>query len=299
MSEQEATQPSLSVVIASQNARASVRECLNSLEKQRGRREFEIILVDNSTDGTAEIIGSQFPHLKLIKSPDAALIPELWETGIRNSDGAIIATTTTHFIPREDWVEQILRAHDSSDVGIGGAIENDSAAGLTDWAVYFCRYSPFMLPFSAGTVGDMAADNASYKREALELVQHAWRHGFWEAMIHAEFRRAGLRLLLDPAIVVCHKKSFTLSGFVVQRYRHGKQFGGARAAKMTFPRRLVYVVLSPLIPLLFLTRIARRVATKRRHIGNFLLSLPILMLFILSWSLGELSGYLLPASNRE
>ncbi|MGH9839348.1 MAG: glycosyltransferase family 2 protein [Blastocatellia bacterium] len=95
MSEQHRTQPILSVVIGSQNARASIHECLASLESQRNGREIEVVVVDNSTDGTTEIVSSQFPRLKLIKSPPTALMPELWETGIRESAGQIVAITTS------------------------------------------------------------------------------------------------------------------------------------------------------------------------------------------------------------
>jgi len=57
-------------------------------------------------------------------------------------------------------------------------------------------------------------------------------------------------------------------------------------------RRLMMVLLSPLIPLIYLYRITRRVVEKKRNIGKFLLAFPILVLFLLSWSAGEFSGYL-------
>ena len=297
MLQDEQTPPALSVVVASQNARSTVLECLTALESQRDAGQPEVIVVDNSTDGTAEIIRSQFPHLKLIRLPDTALIPELWEAGIRLSSGEIIATTTTHFLPQQNWVAQIQRAHRSPAVGIGGTIENDRNADLTGWAVYFCRYSPYMLPAAVGPVADIAADNASYKRWALERCRPARANGFWEARVHAEFRRLGLTLLLDPSIVVMHKKSFSLTGFVKQRFWHGRQFGRARATSSTSAGRLLYILLAPGIPLLLLARITRRVVAKERLLGKFLLSLPILVVFILSWSLGELSGYLLIQSK--
>jgi glycosyltransferase involved in cell wall biosynthesis len=284
--------PELSVVIGSHNARSSVRECLSALESQRAGHDVEIIVIDNSTDGTADIIRREFPSLNLVKAPPSALIPELWGIGVRQSAGAIIATTTSHFVPRPDWIEQILLAHELPHAGIGGAIENDDSAGLVDWAVYFCRYSSYMLPFVEKSAPEIAADNASYKRSALERRQWAMQDGFWEVMIHAEFKKQGLSLSMNPAIVMSHRRSFGFPDFVRQRFRHGQQFGAARAASMSGRRRLVYIIMSPLIPLIFLSRIARQVLTKRRRVGKFLLALPVLALFLLSWSAGELSGYL-------
>jgi len=299
-----APSPKLSIVIGvigvfgSHNARSSVRECLNALDSQRSGRDIEIIIVDNSTDGATEIIQTEgSPDLILVKAAATALIPELWGIGVRKSAGAIIATTTSHFVPRPDWVEQILRAHKSSYAGIGGAIENDDSAALVEWAVYFCRYSSLMPPFVEKEAADIAADNASYKRSALAPWLQSSADGFWEPIIHADFRKRGLALSLNPAIVVTHKKSFGLVDFIRQRFRHGRQFGGTRAAQLSQIQRPIYILLSPLIPLLFLARIGRQVLFKRKRIGKFLLSLPILSLFLISWAAGELCGYLL--GNQE
>lgn len=285
----ELARPELSVVIGSNNALGSIRECLSALAAQR---DAEIIIVDNSTDGTAEVIKREFPHLKLISAPGAALMPELWEAGIRQSNGEIVAITTSHFVPRLDWVEQILRAHDSPYTGIGGAIENDPQADLTCWAIYFCRYSQFMLPFAEREVQHFAGDNASYKRRALELCEQTRRDGFWETLVHIEFAKMGLPMLLTPAIIVQHQKSFDVRGFIKQRFEHGKQFGASRVCRISLPRRCAYILLSPLIPVVFLLRIAREVFGKRGHVGKFLLALPVLTLFLLSWTAGELRGYL-------
>ena len=51
----ERSSPRLSVVIASHNARTSIAECLPSVLAQSDA-DVEIIVVDNSTDGTREIV---------------------------------------------------------------------------------------------------------------------------------------------------------------------------------------------------------------------------------------------------
>jgi hypothetical protein len=59
------------------------------------------------------------------------------------------------------------------------------------------------------------------------------------------------------------------------------------------------LMLSPLLPLLLLLKITRKVAVKKKYTGKFILSLPILILFLSSWSLGESSGYLWQTPNKE
>lgn len=285
-------QPELSVVIASQNAQNSVGDCLRAIEVQCENGKVEIIVVDNSTDETAKIINREFPNIKLVTAHKQKLIPELWGIGIAESTGEYVALTTSHFVPAQNWTAEILKAQELSYAGIGGAIENDENADLVSWAVYFCRYSPYMLPFGETEVEDFAADNASYKRLDLERMKETMEDGFWETFVHREMIKSGMSLQKKPEIVVYHQKSFTFKGFMNQRFRHGKQFGETRIAKMSGSRRVAMIMLSPLIPFVYLFRITRRVLTKKRKIGKFILSLPILILFLLSWSIGEFSGYL-------
>jgi len=285
------SKPQVSIVVASHNARASIEECLSAIVAQRGPDNVEIIVVDNSTDGTTEVIQKRFPHIKLFVEPPAALIPNLWGAGIRQSTGDIVAITTAHFIPDKKWFFHILKVHRALLVAVGGAIENDGSARVVDWAVYFCRYSPYMLPFQGGFVSEIAGDNASYKRRYIDQCRHVWSDGFWENTVHAQLKKAGFRLLLAPSIVVHHKRSFGFRNFMRQRFLHGIQFGRTRASRFSLPKRTLYMMLSPAIPFIFLARIARQVVTKQRHQTKFLQALPVLVLFLSAWTLGELVGY--------
>ncbi|MEP6902068.1 MAG: glycosyltransferase, partial [Actinomycetota bacterium] len=284
--------------VASQNARRSVVDCLRALKNQCSNGKIEIIVVDNSTDETAAIVKREFPSVKIVAADKEKFIPELWGLGIGESTGEYVALTTSHFVPSATWTEEILKAHEQPFAGIGGAIENEEKAGLVSWAVYFCRYSPYMLPFGETEVEDFAADNASYKRRDLEKVKDAMRDGFWETFVHQEMRHAGMTLLKSPRIVVYHQKSFTFAGFMKQRLWHGRQFGETRALQMSALRRAAMIVLSPTIPLIYLFRITRRVLAKKRNIGKFFWSLPVLILFLLSWSSGEFSGYLWSSGKK-
>jgi glycosyltransferase involved in cell wall biosynthesis len=286
------SKPKLSVVVASQNANRSVRDCLRALENKRNGSTIEIVVVDNSVDGTAEIVRREFPEARLIVADPGKLIPELWGIGISESTGDYLALTTTHFVPSRTWTSEILKAHQRPHSGVGGAIENDADAGVVSWAIYFCRYSPYMLPFAESGVDDFAADNASYKRSDLERVSSSMADGFWETFVHREMLKEGMSLLKLPDIVVYHQNSFSFSGFMIQRYWHGRQFGAQRAGHVSKAKRTALVMASPLIPLLYLFRITRRVFARKRNIGKLVAAFPILSLFLLSWSLGEFSGYL-------
>lgn len=60
-------QPDLSISIVNTNNRSLLRECLASIYRTTERISFQIIVIDNaSTDGSAEMVRSEFPSVELI-----------------------------------------------------------------------------------------------------------------------------------------------------------------------------------------------------------------------------------------
>lgn len=291
--------PKLSVVVGSQNAGQTIVECLTSIERQVVNESVEIIVADYSTDGTADIIQTKFPGVKLINFKKPMLIPELWGAGISKCRGEIIAITTAHCIPARDWISQMLKAHTSSYAAVGGAIECMEGVSLVDWAIYFCRYTPYMNPLPEGVVQEVPGDNASYKRKSLEGCRDLWKDGFWETVVNARLRRDGLLLFSTPSIVVYHKKAFGMINFIIQRFYHGIHFGTTRAANFSLPKRVIYILLSPLIPFIYFSHICRRIFKKKRYFKEFSMSSPVLFLFLTSWATGEFCGYLINGKSKK
>ena len=62
--------------------------------------------------------------------------------------------------------------------------------------------------------------------------------------------------------------------------------------------RLAAIAAAPLVPLILLGKIVRRIARKPSYLGPFLHSLPVLLMFIGSWALGEASGYRSAVSDQ-
>lgn len=289
----QSTTRALSVVVGSHNAEATIAPCLESLLPQCDAAGAELLVVDNSTDSTKAVLETRFPEVTVIPAAPAQHIPELWGLGMQAATGDIVAITTAHAVPASDWVPQILHAHAASEAaGIGGCIENDPAGTLTDWAICFCRYSRFMPPLESQTVLDIAGDNASYKRWALERYAHTWRNGFWEPDVHAAILKGGGTLHLVPDLKVCHTRSFDVKGFVRNRWAHGQQYGGSEAVRQNLGRRLLRIAQAPLVPFVLLRRVAQAVWDKQAYRRVFVRAVPLILLFYVSWAMGEAVGYL-------
>ena len=281
----------LSVVVASKNTQVTIRQCLDALVKQAQSDEIEIVVVDASTDGSAEI-ARQFKQVKVIQEDAARLVPQLWKKGIELTTGQSVVFTTANFIPADDWVAQVLALLQSDYAAIGGVFEKLAPDILSQWAVYFLRYSAYQPSSPSGSASQLAADNAVYRRWVFEKYADLLADGFWEHEVNRRLKQDGHSLLLTSTLKVSMGYFSMPSEFFRQRFLHGRSFGAERVARATAPRRIFYILASPLIPLILLARVTRNVLKYSGHTAKFFLSLPWLLFYVTGWALGELTGYL-------
>jgi glycosyltransferase involved in cell wall biosynthesis len=286
------TTPELSIVIASVNGRLYLDACLEALRGQTGDVSAEVIVADCVGPAVTSFVAATHPQIRLIAFDEPRSVPELRSAGILAARGEIIVITEDHCIPTPEWYEAIRRAHATfPEPAIGGAVDNAATRRIIDWAVYFCEYSNFISPLPAGIVHDLPGPNVSYKRGALRAMDDLIRDGYWETFLHWRLESQGQQLRAEPSVRVLHKKHFSFMSFLRERYHYARAFAGTRNEFVNPSRRLFYLACSPLLPPLLITRIARRVWARKRHLGAFVLALPYIALFMVAWAAGEWVGY--------
>ncbi|MCC6500706.1 MAG: glycosyltransferase [Anaerolineales bacterium] len=292
----------LTIVVASKDTQHTIQACLEALVGQVQVDEVEILVVDASTDGSAES-ARRFDQVKLIQADPACLVPALWKAGIDQSVGQSVAFTTANFIPAHNWVAELRDLlTDGNHAAIGGVFEKRTPDALSQWAVYFLRYSAYLPARSPQTAPQLAADNAVYRRWIFEKYSGFIQDGFWEHPLNQRLIADGYSLFLSPALKVSMGYFSPPGEFFRQRFLHGRVFGADRARRVNALRRLIYILLSPLIPLILLMRITVNVLKGNAQLVKFILSLPWLLFYSVAWALGELSGYLFGSpteSNAE
>lgn len=279
----------LSIVVAADEAGPGLRRCLDALGAQVDPARMEVIVADGSASGARLHDGSQW--LTTVRLRSGVGVPHLWNAGMEAAQGNIIALTIEQCVPAPDWTASMLRAHSAGYAAIGGAIEPGIGLSLAGWAIYFCRYSRYMLPAVAEFHDDLAGDNCSYKRTALEGLSGVIAAGFWETFVHRAMRDRGQQLRLDPSIVVSYEGPVPFWGFLCRRFDHARLFAARRRQMMPRGQRWARAAASPIVPLVLLRRIGARVWNKGRR-GKFLASLPLLLALLVSWATGEGVGYL-------
>lgn len=282
----------ISVVVTSVVGLPVIDRCLKALQNQQCGFDYEIIVVISNQRSAAKHVTRDFPRVKLIEYLERKGIPELRAIGAAHATGEFVAFTEDRCVADENWLSEILKTHQSGFNVIGGAIEPDGIRRTMDWAVYLCEYCSLMLPVPHGEVERVGGNNVSYRRELLGSVDESIRKRSWEFFLYRELRQRGVTILSVPTIIVRKKIEFGLLYFLAQRFHFSRSFAGMQRRRVSSASRLVHLVSAPLLPLLMLWRIAQQVFHKKRLRREFLLSLPLLVVFMLSYAAGEFAGYL-------
>lgn len=288
---------SVSIVIASQNACASISECLTAVLAQLDGMDAEILVADASTDGTDRIVSENFPQVKLIRGGSEDLIPNLWGLGMDKATAPIIAITNAQCIPSADWLANILRSFrgDEKTCAVGGPIHPPVNGSSLDWAIYFSRFTAFMPPVKDGRTTDLPGDNAAYAKEALDGYWTDRQSGFWETLFHHNLNAHNQPIYISSALKVHLAHTEAGDDFYSVRMRHGRHYGSTRPGT-TSVLRVARIIAAPILVPYLIGRMGLRVAKKRSDLlGKFVISLPWLFVFTCGWSVGEVQGYLVAA----
>ena len=282
--------PHVSVVVASNRSRALLDDCLAALIGQCERARAELIVARDDDESGLEAIAKSYPSIRLVPVKRGATIPELRGAGMREATGDIVMLTEDHCVPGPRWVEELCLGVDNVAEIAGGGMDNAQRKRAVDWAAYFSEYGLFATTRAdAGESMQLTGANVAYRRSIVGDVV-AWASaGEWENVAHERLRARGSSLHFVESAPVYQNKSYRFWEFVRDRYEHGRDYARTRLVEERDARRWLLTVVTPLLPVVILTRVARAAAPTRW--GPFLRALPATLAFVTAWSVGEAVGY--------
>lgn len=100
--------PPVSVISLTYNRRHQIAELLRSLQQQ-DYDNFEVIVVDNaSTDGTADVIQSEFPYVRLMRAPEN-MGTFSYSLGIEAAKGVYLLVMDDDGLPAQtNWIAEVV-----------------------------------------------------------------------------------------------------------------------------------------------------------------------------------------------
>jgi hypothetical protein len=202
-----------------------------------------------------------------------------------------VAVIEDHVIVPPGWARALLDARRATGAVVGGSIDNAARSSVVDWAAFLCEYSHCITPLPSGPATGLPGNNVIYDRALLERYRDTIAAGKWENHLHDAMHRDGVPMVLLPEIGVGHKKHYTVGEYLSQRFLYARSYAGERVKGMPLAKRFAYGAAAFALPPLLMYRTVARVLAKRRYRLQLLLSIPLLVLFIASWTAGEIVGY--------
>lgn len=295
----------LSVVVTVVEAGEALEECLHALEHQAQAPELQILVPYDDTVQGMDALRAAHPRVEFLalgsvatehdaSSPAGAheLFDRRRAAGLKAARGELIAIVEDRGIPRADWASRFVELHARlPHAVIGGAVE----CGFEDplaWAVYFCDFGRYQLPFEAGPAEYVTDVNVCYKRAALEATRELWQERYHETLVHWNLRERGETLYLTPEVVVDQRRRMLdLPTMIAERYHWGRLFAYTRVKHAPPFERLKFLAGSPLLPAMLLARHGRIQLDKRARFAQFLKVAPLVGTLLVPWSVGEAVGY--------
>lgn len=155
-------QPSLTVIIPTRNRLRVLKECLWHLseEVQRSSQVVEVVIIDTSNEPVVLDVGGAIPHLRVVYVYDGDSPFSMVRSrnrGLSMASSDIVACIDDDCFVRPNWVMEILRPYDRSEIAaVGGRI----------------IYHPWHEPRLGGPVAGM-----DLSRDSI------W--GEWDRVVHA------------------------------------------------------------------------------------------------------------------
>lgn len=104
----------LSIIIISFNTCEITRACLESIFNADWRDEYEVIVVDNdSKDGSAEMIKTHFPEVRLIVNQENKFFSIANNQGARIARGEYLLLLNSDTLVKEDNLQRLLDYHNT------------------------------------------------------------------------------------------------------------------------------------------------------------------------------------------
>lgn len=286
--------PSLSVVVPSVNGWQDLEGCLRALELERLELSLEVIVPERCGAVVRGPLAERFPWAHMLPVSMATSIPHMRALAFDRATAPTVAVIEDHVLVPPGWAQQMVSAQSGDVRVVGGTLVNAATERTVDWAAFLCEYSHVLTQLTPGPADWLMGNNTSYERALLNEFRDTVLAGRWENVLHDAMKQRGVALWCAPDIVVSHKKHYTVGEYTSQRFLYARAFaadrvGGYRGVPGAI-RRMLYGAAAIALPPVLYTRIVSRVWKSRLHRRELLRSLPLLLLFVVAWGLGEMAG---------
>jgi GT2 family glycosyltransferase len=289
----ESDAPLVSVIVPCYNSARTIRLCLEAIFKQQTAHQFDVTVVDSSTDETPQIVAREFPAARLIRLDRRTWAGAARNLGVRATRAPYCLMIDSDCVAQPDLIERVVARHSEARVAaVGGSLANGTPRSWSGTVGYLIEFKEFMPVTPQRFEQSVPTANLAYRRDAFE------RYGGFDdemelgedILFNSRLVNAGERILYDPAIAVTHLNRTGWRTVLQYQVRLGRWSAIARRrGEMAGKVLLKYPLLVTLLPFVRTARAVQWLAAHdRKTLLRFLLLWPAYFLAASFWSFGFL-----------
>jgi dolichol-phosphate mannosyltransferase len=184
----------VSVVIPTFNEEENIQEFVEEIEDELEEHDYEIVIVDDSEDSTAEIVRDmrdENGRIRIIERESESGIGSAYKEGFEASNGEKIVQMDADFSHRPDQIEKLVDSLDEHDVAVGSRYVQGGTRKDPVWRRVNPLIGSYIYRYGLGSpVADVTSGFKAYRREALDSLPDGLPDGF-------HFQAASLMALLE------------------------------------------------------------------------------------------------------
>jgi GT2 family glycosyltransferase len=251
--------PSVSIIITSFNSREALGPCLTSVQAQKGKADFETIVVDNgSSDGTSEWVSTRFPRVRLVRLDRNLGFAGGNNAGVKAALGRWVVLLNDDTVVEPGWLGELIAPLERGEAALVSSRVYtrgvDPRYYEKNGSISLLGYNIMRVFDDPGTLFSVSGCAAAFSRE-LFPVPFDGDYFFYSEDVYLSLRARfqGLKVKQAPRSVVRHVGSATtrrISRRVVTFYQE-------RNRLLNLALFFSASVLFRLMPLVFLDGIAK------------------------------------------
>ena len=289
--------PDLSVALVCAGGWRPLGRTLRALAAQTIAERIELIITVPEQKPPEELASllESFHQIEVIEEAPIRNVDFAAGRALPRAKAPIVASIEDHAFPDAEWAEHIVDAYSRSDaVAIGSAIVNANPHGTLSWSNMLLAYGQWSEATPEGPIDWVAHHNGTWRRAALAALgpDDLWRGFDREGTVMRRLLEAGGTFAFAPRALVRHINPSRLGATFQLRFDAGRLYAANRARdeRWGWPKRIAYMVLSPLIPATRYLRMRRELFGKRPEVTEARHG-PAMLIGLAFDGMGQMLGY--------
>ena len=286
--------PQISVICIVPDNLKTVRIILEHLERQTVADRIELVLVTPMRlDGVEAGLKTRgFAAVTIVETGPMLSTAHARAVGVRRAAAPLVAFVEDHCFPDPGWAEAFLQAHQGPWAAVGPMVANANPRSPVSRANFWIEYLDWAAPKKSGPVPHLPGHNSSYKK--VVLLDYGDRLPEFleaESVLHWDMGSRGHCLFLETAATARHMNFSRFVPAIRLRLLGSRLFAATRAGSWSISRRLVYITGGPLIPIVRMVRILKKLVKSGHRFQGIAQTLPAMTVFLLVEAVAEVIGY--------